>query len=1303
MVGTKAGWALVPCLLAVLAGTASAQDGNGSVAISGELRRWHKVTLTLDGPFASETGTPNPFLDYRMDVTFTNGSLTYLVPGYFAADGNAANTSATSGIKWRAHLSPDLTGTWTYTITFKSGSNVAVNGGGSNVAPYHGTTGSFTVSQTNKSGIDLRGKGRLQYVGKHHQRFAGNGEYFLKQGADAPENFLAYQDFDGPFKNDGQGDQYIKTWSAHVGDWNTGDPTWQGGKGKGIIGAVNYLASEGLNAFSFLPMNIAGDDRNVFPYLNYNERNRIDVSRVAQWEIVFEHGTRKGMYLHFKTQETENELLLNSGNMGVQRKLYYRELIARFSHHLALNWNLGEEINNATTSQKQAWAQYFWDNDPYRHNIVIHNGSNHYDLLGSASRLTGFSLQTSNTNFSQVHTRVLNYLTRSANAGKPWVVACDEPGDASAALRPDSNPGNSHVDGRKNGIWGTFMAGGAGNEWYFGYQYAHSDLTCQDWRSRNAFWDYCRYALQFFKNNNIPFWDMTNDNTLSSNTNDYCFTKGGEVYVVYLKSGGTTNLNLTGISGTFDVKWFDPRNGGGLQNGSVAQVSGGGSRSLGNAPNSGGSDWAILVTLSSSTPTYSLTVSSGSGDGNYAAGSVVSISADPPPAGQVFDQWTGNTGVVGDIFSASTTVTMPASSVTVTATYKPGSGSGQSVGSLTLINADTNTDIGPLQDGNTLNLATLPTTNLNVRANTNPATVGSVRFGYDSNPNYRTESVAPYALEGDSGGNYNPWTPTVGSHTITATPFTQSGGGGTAGTALTVNFSVINSVSLPDVDVQVPDAQASETGPDPGSFTISRSGGTSGTLNVQFTLTGSASGSDYTASSGSPVTIGSGQSSVTVTITPVDDGAVEGDETVILTIQSNAAYNVGTPSSGTVTISDNDSPPPPDQDPSVSFTNPSNLAMLSGTVAVNATASDPDVGGNDGDGIANVLFELLQGTTVVDSAQQNAAPYNWNLDTTQHPNGTYTLRATATATVAAGGSSSSTSITVTIANSSGGALPAPWLNQDVGAVGAAGSAVFVSGAFTVDASGADIWGTADEFHYVYQPLTGDGEIVVRVASLTNTDPWAKAGVMIRETLAADSAHASVFISPGNGAAFQRRTLTAGTSVTTAGGAVSAPYYVRLVRRGNTFYSFISSDGQNWTAIGSDTVVMGATVQIGMAVTSHNDGVLTAGTFDGVFVDLGTDSDGDGMSDASETLLGYDPFNGDQDGNGTRDGQDDWDSDGTINQDEVTNGTFPGIPPGGGGGPPGGGGGGSGGGCGATGAEVLLLLALAALRRKRNRS
>jgi len=577
--------------------------------ISGERKVWHKLTIDFKGPVVSETDTDNPFMNYRLNVTFAGPTgRKLLVPGYFAADGDPANTSADSGNIWRVHLAPDKEGTWNYSVSFRRGTNIAVSDdptGGDSAEYMDGQTGRFKIGPTDKTGRDFRAKGRLDYVGKHHLQFKGTGEYFLKCGADAPENFLAYADFDGPFKSDGIKDKRIKNWSPHVSDWKTGDPTWSSldGKlrtyGKGIIGAINYLHNKGMNVFSFIPMNIEGDDRNVFPYLNYDERYRLDVSRLAQWEIVFEHADKLGMYLHFKTQETENELLLDGGDMGLQRKLYYRELIARFSHHLALNWNLGEEINDASKEQKQAWAEYFWTHDPYQHHIVIHNGADHHELMGDppdGSCLTGFSLQTNKVTFVNVHNRTKNYINRSINAGKPWVVACDEPGDAQHALIPDSDVSRwdpERKNARGNALWGNVMAGGAGLEFYFGYKHDHSDLTCQDFRSRDLFWDQGKFMLDFFKNNKIPFWEMSNENSLISAADGYCLRKPGEVYVVYLKTSSSTNITLP--EGKFTIRWYNPRVGGRLQSTDITSLTGPGDVWIGNPPEDPKKDWVVLI------------------------------------------------------------------------------------------------------------------------------------------------------------------------------------------------------------------------------------------------------------------------------------------------------------------------------------------------------------------------------------------------------------------------------------------------------------------------------------------------------------------------------------------------------------------------------------------------------------------------------------------------------------------------------------------------------------------------------------
>jgi len=122
---------------------------------------------------------------------------------------------------------------------------------------------------------------------------------------------------------------------------------------------------------------------------------------------------------------------------------------------------------------------------------------------------------------------------------------------------------------------------------------------------------------------------------------------------------------------------------------------------------------------------------------------------------------------------------------------------------------------------------------------------------------------------------------------------------------------------------------------------------------------------------------------------------------------------------------------------------------------------------------------------------------------------------------------------------------------------------------------------------------------VRVASLTNTDAWTKGGVMIRETLSAGSKHAAMFVSPGKGLAFQRRVSTGGATTSTGGGAGTAPFWVRIVRSGNTFSAYSSTNGSSWTLVGTETISMGSTVYVGMALTSHRDGTLATGTFTNV--------------------------------------------------------------------------------------------------------
>jgi hypothetical protein len=152
----------------------------------------------LDGPKTSEWAKENPFLDYRLEATFTSGSKSYTVPGFYAADGNAAESSADEGSIWKIRFRPDATGQWNYKISFRKGKDIVLNDNETAGEPValDGTTGSFKIISSDKEGVDFRSKGRIVNGGEGYFKFQDSDEIWIKNGADSPENFLAYTDFD---------------------------------------------------------------------------------------------------------------------------------------------------------------------------------------------------------------------------------------------------------------------------------------------------------------------------------------------------------------------------------------------------------------------------------------------------------------------------------------------------------------------------------------------------------------------------------------------------------------------------------------------------------------------------------------------------------------------------------------------------------------------------------------------------------------------------------------------------------------------------------------------------------------------------------------------------------------------------------------------------------------------------------------------------------------------------------------------------------------------------------------------------
>lgn len=630
-----------------------------AATVSGELKQWHALTLDFTGPASSETATPNPFTDYRLDVTFRHpaSGRTLVAPGFFAADGAAADSGATAGSRWRCHFCPDATGAWTWSASFRTGADVAMAASataGTAAGFCNGESGTVTIAASDKTGRDLRHHGRLRYVGEHYLRFAGSGAWFLKVGPDSPEGMLANPDIDC---EDPAGTR--ASFSAHAQHWLTGDPSWKAGKGKAIVGAVNHIADQGMNCFYVLTYTGHGDTKSVWPFRRVDDRRRMDCSKLDQWRRVLAHMNHRGIQAHLVLTETENESYWekadnDSSGFAPSRKLYYREMLARFADLPGVMWNLGEEIGwsdskggtyglACTDAQRKAWSSWLRGLDPYDAPIVCHTlpggswDSIYSPLLGFADYegISGqFSLNPNGMNTA--HATIKTWIDRSAAAGRKWVVSNDEVGgdnlpliykadgtrEDTAGIRPDVLDAD-HDYARQWALWGSLMAGAAGVESYFGWYFTPQgggDGAVSNFAAWNNWWRQCRIAHTFFTTH-LPFWLMHHDDGLTASTSDFCFAQRGEVYVIYLRQGGTTDLDLLTATDRFGVQWYDPRNGGALRDGSVTTITGPGRKALGDPPSDAGKDWAVLVkrlapvnqapTVSLTAPTAGLVVDAG--------------------------------------------------------------------------------------------------------------------------------------------------------------------------------------------------------------------------------------------------------------------------------------------------------------------------------------------------------------------------------------------------------------------------------------------------------------------------------------------------------------------------------------------------------------------------------------------------------------------------------------------------------------------------------------------------------------------
>jgi len=267
--------------------------------------------------------------------------------------------------------------------------------------------------------------------------------------------------------------------------------------------------------------------------------------------------------------------------------------------------------------------------------------------------------------------------------------------------------------------------------------------------------------------------------------------------------------------------------------------------------------------------------------------------------------------------------------------------------------------------------------------------------------------------------------------------------------------------------------------------------------------------------------------------------------------------------------------------PSIALTAPANGTSYTSPATISLAAS---VTAN-GHTITKVQF--YNGTTLL--GEDTSAPYaiTWSSVSA----GSYSLSARAVYDTGSTVNSGLATIDV-----SGTGLPAPWQTADIGVVGAAGSANVVSGVYTVKGAG-NLSGTADNLRFVYQSLSGDGEIKVRLNSVSDTGTNARVGVMIRESLTSGSKYAFMGIPPNGTFRWQRRRDTGGsTSATTSTIGTPPNAWVRLVRTGGTLTGYRSTDGVTWTQVNSRSITMATSIYVGLAVASGSSNTLNTATF-----------------------------------------------------------------------------------------------------------
>ena len=525
--------------LAMGAEPVSPSGADSTVEILGERKCWHDIVLSIEGPSANQSDSiPNPFIDYAMVARFRHESGTpdYFVLGYYAADGNAASTGATSGNRWRAHLSPDKAGRWTYEVLFRKGPSVVFDfDGGATWPPQDGATGTFKVSPSDKPMPDARAAGRLQYVGKRHLRHVASGQRFLS------------------FRTD------------HAGPKDNTSNT---------IAVTTFDPAEG--------------DSDRSPLVSLNQRFTYDCAKMDVWNRELNQATAAGMHIEINLQPSRVANKADGldfdtgqpGSLGAERMLYLQQMVARFGHHPSLSWHLHAD-DEPSPDQIRAETTYLREIDPYRHAILLHTGADAWPgmqnaLMGDKNAVSGIVLDANEPHF---HRRCVQAVNASIESGHAWVVTGE------VGTNPSRIP-----DPRtwRRQLWANLTAGGAGMHVIDDRETSGKSFVAAQQIFKAA-------GLSFWK---MTSADELIGNS-KHDDRGYVLAQPGDAYLLYLPSPRGCKLNLVDAKGDFEISWIDPATGDVIPGGEIVTVEGGKRVDIGSPPKrdpeASDHDWIAIV------------------------------------------------------------------------------------------------------------------------------------------------------------------------------------------------------------------------------------------------------------------------------------------------------------------------------------------------------------------------------------------------------------------------------------------------------------------------------------------------------------------------------------------------------------------------------------------------------------------------------------------------------------------------------------------------------------------------------------